>query len=186
MAGRAKADLRCAGHERQHCAESAHCQLGYTGRGARAQPAQSRPSARVNRFPGPVIRGCCSESDPAASTGPARICSRGCFTRPRRSRSADEIEVNLGALDAPDQLLPTYELWTIRRESWLPSFPLAGDTSEIATMRVAMRSKALPTPIGRWKPAIRYFGPAILERQARSRFTDLYAPIVIRFDAAPL
>ncbi|MEM8611142.1 MAG: GFA family protein [Cyanobacteria bacterium P01_H01_bin.105] len=36
------------------------------------------------------------------------------------SRTADEIEVNLGALDAPNQLRPTYELWTIRRESWLP------------------------------------------------------------------
>jgi hypothetical protein len=40
------------------------------------------------------------------------------------SRSADEIEVNLGALDAPDQFKPTYELWTIRRESWLPPFPV--------------------------------------------------------------
>lgn len=39
------------------------------------------------------------------------------------ARSADEIEVALGALDAPDQLTPTYELWTIRRESWLPAFP---------------------------------------------------------------
>jgi hypothetical protein len=39
-------------------------------------------------------------------------------------RSGDEIEVNLGALDAPDQLQPTYELWTIRREAWLPPFPL--------------------------------------------------------------
>jgi len=38
-------------------------------------------------------------------------------------RSGDEVEVNLGALDAPDQLKPTYELWTIRRESWLPPFP---------------------------------------------------------------
>jgi hypothetical protein len=38
---------------------------------------------------------------------------------------ADEIEVNLGALDAPDQLMPTYESWTVRRESWLPPFPLA-------------------------------------------------------------
>jgi len=38
-------------------------------------------------------------------------------------RSGDEVEVNLGALDAPDQLAPTYELWTIRRESWLPEFP---------------------------------------------------------------
>lgn len=39
------------------------------------------------------------------------------------SCSADEIEVNLGSLDAPDQMKPTYELWTIRRESWLPPFP---------------------------------------------------------------
>jgi hypothetical protein len=39
------------------------------------------------------------------------------------SRTDDEIEVNLGSLDAPDQLRPTYELWTIRRESWLPPFP---------------------------------------------------------------
>ena len=39
-------------------------------------------------------------------------------------RSADEVEVNLGSLDATDQLKPTYELWTIRRESWLPPFPL--------------------------------------------------------------
>jgi hypothetical protein len=40
-------------------------------------------------------------------------------------RSADEVEVNLGALDATDQFVPTYELWTIRRESWLPPFPIA-------------------------------------------------------------
>lgn len=41
------------------------------------------------------------------------------------SRSDDEIEVNIGSLDAPDQLTPTYELWTIRRESWLPPLPFA-------------------------------------------------------------
>ena len=40
------------------------------------------------------------------------------------ARSGDEIEVNLGALDAPDQLTPTYECWTVRREAWLPDFPL--------------------------------------------------------------
>ena len=40
------------------------------------------------------------------------------------SRSDDEVEINLGALDAPDQFAPTYELWTIRRESWLPPFPV--------------------------------------------------------------
>jgi len=41
------------------------------------------------------------------------------------ARSADEIEVNLGSLDAPDLLIPTYESWTIRREHWLPPFPIA-------------------------------------------------------------
>lgn len=40
------------------------------------------------------------------------------------SQTGDEIEVNLGSLDAPDQLTPSYELWTSRRESWLPPFPL--------------------------------------------------------------
>ena len=40
-------------------------------------------------------------------------------------RSGDEVEVSLGALDATDQLVPTYELWTVRREAWLPLFPLA-------------------------------------------------------------
>jgi len=39
-------------------------------------------------------------------------------------RSGDEVEVNLGSLDAPDQFAPTYELWTVRRESWLPPFPV--------------------------------------------------------------
>ena len=41
------------------------------------------------------------------------------------NRSGDEVEVNLGALDASDQLKPTYESWIVRRESWLPDFPLA-------------------------------------------------------------
>ncbi|MFP5424900.1 MAG: GFA family protein [Gammaproteobacteria bacterium] len=41
------------------------------------------------------------------------------------NRSADEVEVNLGAMDVPDQLQPTYESWTVRREGWLPAFALA-------------------------------------------------------------
>lgn len=41
------------------------------------------------------------------------------------SRSGDEVNVHLGSLDAPDQLTPRYELWTVRREAWLPPFPLA-------------------------------------------------------------
>ncbi|UZG44825.1 GFA family protein [Caldimonas thermodepolymerans] len=39
-------------------------------------------------------------------------------------RGGDEVFVNLGALDAPDQFVSTYESWTVRRESWLPPFPL--------------------------------------------------------------
>jgi hypothetical protein len=38
------------------------------------------------------------------------------------ARTGDEIEVNLGSFDTPDAFRPTYELWTIRRESWLPGF----------------------------------------------------------------
>lgn len=38
--------------------------------------------------------------------------------------SGDEVEVNLGSLDEIDRLEPTYELWTVRRESWLPPFPV--------------------------------------------------------------
>ena len=41
------------------------------------------------------------------------------------SVSGDEIELHLGALDQPDAFVPTYELWTVRRESWLPPFALA-------------------------------------------------------------
>ena len=38
------------------------------------------------------------------------------------ARSGDEVEVHLGSLDAPDQFVPTYECWTVRRENWLPEF----------------------------------------------------------------
>ena len=41
------------------------------------------------------------------------------------STSEGEVEVHLGALDAPDAFEPTYELWTIRRESWLPEFDVS-------------------------------------------------------------
>ncbi|MEW5425072.1 GFA family protein [Amorphus sp. 3PC139-8] len=39
------------------------------------------------------------------------------------SLSPGEVEVHLGALDAPDRFVPSYELWTLRREAWLPPFP---------------------------------------------------------------
>ena len=45
-------------------------------------------------------------------------CGSSLFTR-----SEDEIDLHLGILDGPHQLVPTYELWTIRRAEWLPPFP---------------------------------------------------------------
>jgi len=39
------------------------------------------------------------------------------------SRSPGEIEVHLGVLDDTKGLVPSYELWTIRRADWLPAFP---------------------------------------------------------------
>jgi hypothetical protein len=40
------------------------------------------------------------------------------------NRSGDEVEVHLGALDDINVFQPSYELWTIRREGWLPQFPV--------------------------------------------------------------
>ncbi|SDT09634.1 Uncharacterized conserved protein [Halopseudomonas xinjiangensis] len=40
------------------------------------------------------------------------------------SRTGDEVEVNLGSLDETDRFTPSYELWTVRREGWLPVFPV--------------------------------------------------------------
>lgn len=40
------------------------------------------------------------------------------------NRGDAELELHLGALDDINVFQPTYELWTIRRESWLPAFPV--------------------------------------------------------------
>lgn len=48
------------------------------------------------------------------------------------ARSDDEVEVHLGALDAPDMFVPTYENWTLRREGWLP---------ELSSMRHYVRNR---------------------------------------------
>lgn len=39
--------------------------------------------------------------------------------------SGEEREVHLGALDIPDAFRPDYECWTLRREGWLPEFPVS-------------------------------------------------------------
>ncbi len=38
------------------------------------------------------------------------------------AKTGDEIEVHLGSLDAPDMFTPNYELWSKRREEFLPPF----------------------------------------------------------------
>lgn len=40
-----------------------------------------------------------------------------------RQPGSDEVELFAGVLDEPNQLTPTYELWTVRREAWLPPLP---------------------------------------------------------------
>lgn len=40
------------------------------------------------------------------------------------NRSGDEVELNLGSFDDTNLFQPSYELWTIRREHWLPEFPV--------------------------------------------------------------
>ncbi len=49
-----------------------------------------------------------------------RACGSPVFWR---EVGSDEIEVYVGALDEPDVLRPTYELWIGRREGWLPEIP---------------------------------------------------------------
>ena len=38
------------------------------------------------------------------------------------ARTGDEVEVHLGTLDEPNQFIPVYENWVVRREHWLPEF----------------------------------------------------------------
>ncbi|HMR33688.1 MAG TPA: GFA family protein [Geminicoccaceae bacterium] len=40
-----------------------------------------------------------------------------------RDEGSDEVDLHLGSFDETDRLVPTYELWTVRRESWLPAIP---------------------------------------------------------------
>ena len=49
------------------------------------------------------------------------VCGSSVF-----ARTGDEIEVHLGALDEPGLFKPDYECWTVRREPWLPAFPVSG------------------------------------------------------------
>lgn len=41
---------------------------------------------------------------------------------PLFDRFGDEFELQVGCLDEPNRLTPTYESWIVRREHWLPPF----------------------------------------------------------------
>lgn len=64
-------------------------------------------------------------------TGEAKMYDSRCFCPTCGSRvfnrNGDEVELHLGSLDDIDVFKPSYELWTVRREAWLPAFPV-GET----------------------------------------------------------
>ena len=68
-------------------------------------------------------------SDAVTITGEVRDYAGRSFCprcgSPVSARSGDEVEISLGSFDSVDQFQPTYESWTVRREAWLPPFPLA-------------------------------------------------------------
>ena len=46
------------------------------------------------------------------------ICGSSVF-----AETGDEVELHLGAMDDATAFVPSYELWTERRATWLPAFP---------------------------------------------------------------
>jgi hypothetical protein len=48
------------------------------------------------------------------------ICGSSIF-----GRFGDDIEIHVGTFDTPNQMVPTYENWSCRREAWLPPFNVA-------------------------------------------------------------
>ena len=75
------------------------------------------PAAQV-RFSGDAPVPCAS-----AAHGGRYVCRRCGSPVYGRASGSDEVELHLGSFDETDRFVPTYELWTIRRESWLPPFP---------------------------------------------------------------
>lgn len=59
----------------------------------------------------------------SSATGRRRFC-RACGSPLFAVWSnSDELDIYLGSLDEPEHFVPSYELWTIRRQSWLPEMP---------------------------------------------------------------
>lgn len=101
-------------------------------------------------------RGENADSPPIDGRGKTRGYS-GRFFCPRCGspvfgRTADEVEANLGSPDAPDQLTPTYESWTVRRESWLPPFPLTRRYDHDRDASSRFEKQACKSPCGSTLP----------------------------------
>ena len=64
-----------------------------------------------------------SGAEPSRTHGSRYHCPRCGSPVFGRGDGSDEIELHLGSFDEPGRWAPTYELWTIRREPWLPAIP---------------------------------------------------------------
>lgn len=60
------------------------------------------------------------QSTPTAQRHFCRACGSPVFAT---FSNSSELDIYFGSLDAPERLRPSYELWTIRRQSWLPEMP---------------------------------------------------------------
>lgn len=79
--------------------------------------APRRPVFAAAIFPHEAVK-ITGETQDYAGRHICSICGSSVF-----AVSNGEVEIHLGAFDEPGQFTPTYELWTIRREPWLPAFP---------------------------------------------------------------
>ena len=59
----------------------------------------------------------------SSATGRRHFCRRCGAPVFNLDEGSDEVELPLGAFDEPGRFVPTYEVWTIRREPWLPPLP---------------------------------------------------------------
>ncbi|HEU4380505.1 MAG TPA: GFA family protein [Hyphomicrobiaceae bacterium] len=59
----------------------------------------------------------------SSSAGRRFFCLRCGSTVFNRDQGSDEVELALGSFDETSRFTPTYEVWQVRRETWLPSMP---------------------------------------------------------------
>jgi hypothetical protein len=60
---------------------------------------------------------------PAGRAPGRRFCPRCGSPVYSHAEGSDEIEIHAGTLDEPGRLAPSYEIWSFRREPWLPEIP---------------------------------------------------------------